>query len=205
MLIMDNKIGGRARLTDAQIRKVIHCQIIPGIVAGSPSRVVDEMEICCGDARVDIAVINGKLHGFEIKSEADTLVRLQGQISAYNQVFDTMTIICGKNHLDSVMETIPGWWGIYTAQTNFGKVELTRFRCAEINQSVSGLALAQLLWKSEMLVLLADAGVKKGISSKPCRELWQKVSETFSTESLQSKVREILKFREGWRLDLQQT
>ena len=91
------------------------------------------------------------------------------------------------------------------AKINFGRVELTKFRCAEINQSVSGLALAQLLWKSEMLVLLADAGIKKGITSKPCRELWKKVSETFSTETLQSKVREILKFRECWRLDLQQT
>ena len=109
MLIGNHAVGGPARLTDAQIRKVIHSQIIPLIVAGSPSRVVDEMEICCGDARVDIAVINGKLHGFEIKSEADTLARLQGQISAYNQVFDTMTIICGKNHLDSIIETIPDW------------------------------------------------------------------------------------------------
>ena len=204
MLIGDNKIDGRVRLTDAQIRKVIHSQIIPGIVANSPSRIVDEMEICCGDARVDIAVINGKLHGFEIKSEADTLARLQGQISAYNQVFDTMTIICGENHLGSIVKMIPEWWGIYVAKINFGNIELTRFRCAEINQTVSGLALAQLLWKSEMLVLLAEAGIKKGISNKPCRELWQKVSETFSIETLQSKVRDILKFRECWRLDLQQ-
>ncbi|HTX21709.1 MAG TPA: sce7726 family protein [Candidatus Aquilonibacter sp.] len=204
MLIGNSKIGGRARLTDAQIRKVIHSQIIPGIVADSPSRIVDEMKICCGDARVDIAVINGKLHGFEIKSEADTLLRLQGQISAYNQVFDTMTIICGENHLKSVVKLIPDWWGIYSARVRFGKVELTKFRCPEINQAVSALALAQLLWKSEMLALLKDAGIKKGISSKPCRELWKKVSETFSTETIQSKVREILKFRE-WRLDLQQT
>jgi hypothetical protein len=204
MLILEKKIGDRPRLTDAQIRKVIHSQIIPGIVAGSPSRVVDEMEICCGDARVDIAVINGKLHGFEIKSEADTLARLQGQILAYNQVFDTMTIICGENHLSSIIKLIPEWWGIYSASVSFGKVELTKHRCTEINNSVSGLALAQLLWKSEMVVLLADAGIKKGITGKPCRELWKKVSETFSTETLRSKVREVLKFRECWRFDLQQ-
>jgi hypothetical protein len=204
MLIRQNKIGGRSRLTDFEIRKVIHSEIIPSIIAGSTSRIVDEMEICCGDARVDIAVINGKLHGFEIKSEADTLARLDGQILAYNQVFDTMTIICGKNHLDAVSEMIPNWWGIYSAKINFGKVELTRFRCAEINQEVSGLALAQLLWKSEMISLLAEAGIKKGVSNKPCRDLWKKISETFSTQTIQSKVREILKFRECWRLDLQQ-
>lgn len=204
-MIGNSKIGSRARLTDAQIRSVIHSQIIPSIVADSPSRIVDEMGICCGDARVDIAVINGKLHGFEIKSEADTLVRLQSQISAYNQVFDTMTIICGENHLDSIIKIIPDWWGIYSAKINFRKVELTKFRCSEINQGVSGLALAQLLWKSELIELLAEAGIKKGISQKRCLELWQIAAKTFSISALQFKVREMLKVREHWRLDLQQT
>jgi hypothetical protein len=205
MLILNKSIGGQSRLTDIQIRKAIYSEIIPNIVATCPGRIVNEMAICCGDARVDIAVINGKLHGFEIKSEADTLVRLQGQISAYNQVFDTMTIICGKNHYDSVVKIIPDWWGIYSARLHFGKVELTRIRYPEINQQVSGFALAQLLWKSELVALLANEGIKKGISRKPCRELWKIISETFSTSALQSKVREILKVRANWRLDLQQT
>src|ERR1700677_3438816 len=166
----DHGNRGESRLTDFQIRKVIYSEIISSIIAECPSRIVNEMAICCGEARVDIAVINGKLHGFEIKSEADTLARLPGQVSAYNQVFDTMTIICGKNHLDSIAKMVPDWWGIYLAKINWGKVELTQWRCAETNQSVNSLALAQLLWKSEMLTLLADAGIKKGVSSKPCRD-----------------------------------
>jgi hypothetical protein len=202
MLIAQNR---QSKLTDAAIRKVIHVEIIPEIIGTFPSKVVDEMSICCGEARVDIAVINGKMHGFEIKSEADTLVRLESQILAYNQVFDTMTIICGRNHLDSIEKLVPDWWGIYSVKINFGRVELTKFRCAEVNQSVCRLALAQLLWKSEMIALLAEAGIKKGVSNKPCRELWQKISDTFSTEALQEKVREILKFRQYWRPDLQQT
>jgi len=194
----------QSRLTDVAIRKVIHAQIIPQIVGDSPSRVVDEMSICAGDARVDIAVINGKLHGFEIKSEADTLARLEGQISAYNRVFDKMTIVCGKNHLDAVKGIIPQWWGIYSVKYNFSEVELTRIRYAEINGDVCGLALAQMLWKSELTALLSDAGVSKGISSKPCRELWKLVSSTFSTNTLQDKVREILKIRADWRSGVQQ-
>lgn len=187
------------RITDSDIRQAIYAKLIPEIIGTSPSRVVNEMSICAGDARVDIAVINGKLHGFEIKSEADTLARLEGQISAYNRVFDTMTIICGENHLDAVTEIIPPWWGIYSVKYNFSTVQFTKIRYAEVNNDVCKIALAQLLWKSELAALLNEAGVRKGISGKPCRELWKIVSDTFSTNVLKVKVREALKIRADWR------
>jgi hypothetical protein len=190
----------KKHITDCDIRRAIRVTLIPDIVGDSGGRIVEEMTICSGGARVDLAVINGNLHGFEIKSEADTLVRLAGQITAYNQVFDTMTIICGAKHLDAITTIIPEWWGIYSVKYNLCAVELTKVRCAEMNQEVCGLALAQLLWKSELAALLNEAGLKKGISSKPCRELWQIVSNTFSTDALRDKVREILKFRADWRV-----
>jgi hypothetical protein len=205
MLIDNHRIGERVRLTDVKIRRVIYSKIIPGIVAGTPSRIVNEMKVCSGDARVDIAVINGKLHGFEIKSETGTLDGLQGQISACNRIFDTMTVVCGKKHLEEIVGIIPDWWGVYSAGLFFASVQLAKIRPAETNPHVSGLALAQLLWKSELVALLADAGVKRDVLRKPRGELWKMVSETFSTAALQSKVREILKVRECWRLDLQQT
>ncbi|HHY79514.1 MAG TPA: sce7726 family protein, partial [Thermoanaerobacter sp.] len=47
---------------------------------------VNELDICFGTARIDVAVINGKMHGFEIKSEQDNLERLPAQIEAYNKI-----------------------------------------------------------------------------------------------------------------------
>ena len=35
--------------------------------------VVDELGLCQGRARIDLAVVNSSLHGYEIKSERDTL------------------------------------------------------------------------------------------------------------------------------------
>jgi hypothetical protein len=189
------------RLTDFDIRAAIHLQIIPGLIGNSSARVLDELAVCAGDARIDIAVINGKFHGFEIKSEADTLERLKGQVAAYNRVFDTITIICGKNHIDGVTSVIPEWWGIYTATADLGGVRLEKLRDAKRNTLVDGHALAQLLWKSELTSILASAGITKGISNKSCRALWEIVTDTFSTLKLQSVVREVLKVRECWRLD----
>ena len=35
-----------------------------------PPLLIHELGVCAGLARVDIALVNGSLHGFEIKSEA---------------------------------------------------------------------------------------------------------------------------------------
>ena len=40
------------------------------------TRIVEEMGIWAGSVRIDIAVINGELSGFELKSDSDTLQRL---------------------------------------------------------------------------------------------------------------------------------
>lgn len=195
--------SNRPKLTDAEIRKVIHSDLIPSLVGNDESRILDEMAVC--DARIDIAVINGHFHGFEIKSEADTLERLSGQAATYSKVFDTVAIICGKNHFEKVAGTIPGWWGIYSAEICLGRVLLTRLRCSEMNPSIDPYSLAQLLWKEELKSLLSEAGFTKGISGKPCRVLWQIVADVFPVERLRERVRDTLKFRETWRLPLPQT
>jgi len=61
-------------------------------------------------------VINGELHGFELKSERDTLARLEDQAELYSQVFDRMTLIIAKRHLEKAVPKIPRWWGIIAAQ-----------------------------------------------------------------------------------------
>jgi hypothetical protein len=63
--------------------------------ANENTLVVDELGILNGKSRADIAVINGYLVGFEIKSDEDSLTRLNDQVEAYNAVFDRSTLIVG--------------------------------------------------------------------------------------------------------------
>ena len=46
----------------------------------SSFRIIEELSVCDGDARVDIAVANGRLCGYGIKSDFDTFDRLPNQI-----------------------------------------------------------------------------------------------------------------------------
>lgn len=73
------------------------------------SRIVEEMGVWSGSVRIELAVINGELHGFELKSERDTLARLHDQAELYNQVFDRMTLVAANRHYNNAVSKIPNW------------------------------------------------------------------------------------------------
>lgn len=135
------------------------------------TKVVEEMHVCMGTSRIDMAVLNGKLHGYEIKSEQDTLERLPDQIESYNKIFDTMTIVTGEKHVSKIMKIVPDWWGVYYVSLNRKKPVLKRKRQDKKNKEIDIFYLSQLLWKNELCELLINHGIKKGIKSKTRYEL----------------------------------
>ena len=74
--------------------------------------VLNEMGLCEGLARIDVAVINGQIHGFEIKSPRDTLNRLASQEAVYSRTLDLVTIVSHAEHLPRVRVLVPagGAW-----------------------------------------------------------------------------------------------
>lgn len=65
------------------------------------------MAVCDGVSRIDIAVANGNLCGYEIKSDADTSDRLSSQSESYCKTFDKMFIVAGEKYRDAIYEYIP--------------------------------------------------------------------------------------------------
>lgn len=192
---------------DPDIRQVLYKDFIirEEFANDSTTKVVDEMQVCKGVSRVDIAVINGKLHGFEIKSERDTLDRLQFQIESYNKVFDTMTIVTCKNHLEKVKKKVPSWWGIYCVENLKGELVLKRKRKERINKGTDLFSLSQLLWKDELLNLLNNNGITKGIKSKTRSALCEIAISSIDEMTIRDYIRICLKSRQEWRaVSLQQ-
>ncbi|HEX6037420.1 MAG TPA: hypothetical protein VFZ20_05255, partial [Longimicrobium sp.] len=69
---------------DSDIRSVLYATELARHAACSGSLVVPELEICQREFRIDVAVVSGTaLHGYEIKSDRDTLSRLPAQAVAY--------------------------------------------------------------------------------------------------------------------------
>lgn len=162
---------------------------------------IDELGLCQGNARIDVAVVNGTLTGYEIKSEADTLYRLPHQALVYSRILDYVTIVASRLHVEKIETLIPEWWGITEVVRQNDQLELSVIRPAERNPNVDPHALAQLLWRDEALAILNALGITKGLAGKPRCFLWQKLVEAQSLDALKQSVRQTLKIREGWRVD----
>lgn len=185
---------------DIDIRSSLHYQLKREHINEPDTLILDELVICQGDSRIDVAVINGAINGYEIKSESDTLERLPKQTELYNKVFDTVTLLTASRYIEEVVDIIPSWWGIVKADMDCeGRVELFTIRHPEKNQEIDSLAVAQLLWREEALEILKEKGLQKGLLSKPRKILWQALAEKLPLTELQDAVRLKLKSRQNWR------
>ncbi len=116
-----------AAMRDPDIRRVLRKYLRTLLVDDPAALLVEELGICCGAVRVDIAVVTAALKGFEIKSDQDTLKRLSSQAAMYNKVFDTLTIVTGERHLKRIVNMVPRWWGILVFDDRSG--EQSSLRC----------------------------------------------------------------------------
>ena len=187
---------------DAAIRKVLRRALDEKHREDPTVRILDELGVNHGSARVDMAVVNGVLHGYEIKSDLDTLQRLPAQIEAYNEVFDKVTIVVGIHHMYEALELIPEWWGIALVRQNVkGDLYLSNIRGADKNPSLDSVAIARLLWRDEALSILESIDAAYGVRAKTRSVIYEKLATNLEQPVLRKKVRETLFFRPNWRVD----
>ncbi len=63
-------------------------------------------EFRVGDCRADVAILNGTATVYEVKSERDSLSRLQNQMDAYRKVFACVNVIAGEKHINSILSSV---------------------------------------------------------------------------------------------------
>lgn len=162
---------------------------------------INELGLCQGNARIDIAVVNGSLSGYEIKSEKDTLQRLPRQVEIYSRALDFVTMVVSDSHVEKTIATVPDWWGIIRAFNGEDDLTFRIERDVKPNPALDAFSVAQLLWRPEVLLALKGLGIEKGITTKPRRALWQILAESQPLEDLRQCVRDVLKVRVSWRSD----
>ncbi len=154
-------------------------------------------EFGCKGARIDVAVVNGSLHGFEIKSDSASVARLEGQKSQYSRIFDFMTMICGYKLLSAAQNIIPPWWGLRVAAMRDGVVTIKDIRKPKKNKTQDKAALARMLWKDEALRCLRRNGCKGVTSRHSAEEVWNYAAEQLALKTLAEEARLAIKARGG--------
>jgi len=69
-------------------------------------------EFRVGECKADIAILNGTATVYEVKSERDSLNRLERQVEAYSEVFARVYVITSDCHVDAVHSLVPKDVGI---------------------------------------------------------------------------------------------
>jgi len=188
-------------MRDIDVRARLHKQQLRKFHDDPNSYLIDEVEICGREARIDIAIINGSIHGYEIKSDKDTLKRLKHQSNLYSQVFDYVTLVVGESHLKKATDLIPRWWGIFRARESQNKVYIRKIRSPQQNLQIDSFAICQMLWRHEALHILERYNLLFGVKSKPKRVLWQVLAENLPQSLLAGEIRQALKSRSTWRFN----
>lgn len=193
-------LNNTAQTNDLMIRVLLRTILKAKHSKDKKVRIIEELGVHHGNARVDIAVVNGIMHGYEIKSDLDTLLRLPEQIKVYNSVFNKMTLVVGKSHLYEAIKMVPDWWGIIVAKADRnGVTTFNTIREEENNTNQNKLSVAKLLWREEALGILEKMDEANGLHSKSRDLIYIKLSSALDQQTLNKKVRETIFFRTTWR------
>lgn len=187
-------------LRDMDIRVAAKTRLLTHAQSCPDTRIVEELGLAHGAARVDIAVINGHIRGIEIKAEADTLIRLPRQVSAYGRVVDLATLVAAERHIDAAAAQLPDWWGIIEVRkSRKGTIAFRRLRDEKVNRGLDPMTLVRLLWRAEVAGLLRLLGAEESLLRSPRAVLYAELVAALPITRLRRAVRETLKTRENWR------
>jgi hypothetical protein len=190
-----------AQIRDVDIRRCLHAEMRRRHEAEADiTLILDELGLCQGVARVDLAVVNGSLHGTKSRASATLCSDSQGQCDVYSRALDYVTIVTSAKHAKKVCGSVPSWWGIWAANPSPDGIELSEVSTACPNPHVDARAAAELLWRDEALEELESRALAHGLRGRPRRELWAKLAESMPLAELCTLVRERLKRRLGWRV-----
>jgi hypothetical protein len=189
------------RMNDPQIRAALKRKILKRDLDCPNTLVVDELGLRHGAGRIDVAVVNGRLHGYEIKSDRDTLARLPDQIRLFSAAIDRITLVVGWRHVVSAMRVVPRWWGVTLAEHGArGGIHFAPLRLPESNPEPDPSALVALLWRNEALCLLEGLDAADGVRSKPKAAIYARLANQVPDYStLRQLVCQQLRRRTDWR------
>jgi hypothetical protein len=158
-----------------------------------------EWSIGVGATRVDVAAINGRIIGCEVKSARDNFGRLPSQVKLYSAVLDIAVLaIEGSAAVERARGLLPGWWGIWLARATENGPALDVVRQPGSNPAPDALSIAQLLWRDEAYAVLHGRGLSAGLRRATRWRLWEAIAGQLPLPELQSEVREAIKARPEW-------
>ena len=182
---------------DCDIRDALRDDLRRQYGADPETAIIDELSIQRAGARIDVALVNGVLHGFELKSDRDTLSRLARQAQAYDAVCDHVTLVVGERLVRNAVELVPNWWGVKVARLDSWGMTFRDLKLSQRNPAPNPIAVAQLLRRDEAHGFLAELGCATGIGSLSRKQLCLVLTQEVGFANLRQRVRQCIRARQS--------
>ncbi|MBL8544487.1 MAG: sce7726 family protein [Hyphomonadaceae bacterium] len=118
--------------------------------------IISEMVIADWTRRADVVLANGSLVAFEIKSPADSLTRLEGQMESLNRAFEKVILVVAPRFEEKALQLASGGVGVWVVGRDGSLKERQRAR----KRTLAREASIQLMTASELKHLLFCNGVR---------------------------------------------
>ncbi|NQY35695.1 MAG: sce7726 family protein [Alteromonadaceae bacterium] len=140
------------------------------------SKMLTEFRV--SSSKADVLILNGTSHIYEVKTELDSLERLEQQVENYSKFAEHVHVVTSKGHLDKILNNMP---------TNIGVIELTTkntlktIRKSESNmERLSSSVIFESLRQSEYCKIIKKhfgslPEVSNALMFKECRNLFDKL------------------------------
>jgi hypothetical protein len=186
-------------MTEAEIRADIKARLSTLVRDVENGVIVEEMGICDGKARADLAVISSLLIGIEIKGPDDNLDRLPAQIDQYSKCFDKVLLVVHALHANDAAKLIPRWWGLVVGSDKNGSNSYQMRRKPSVNREVDVETVLGLLWRAEVETLFSRfiGGTASVRASK--KKIRTELLASAPHAALKSAGIELLRQRQEWR------
>jgi hypothetical protein len=166
-------------------------------------RIIEENTV--GSSRADIVMITDDiLTGIEIKSDADTYVRLSGQVKDYDRYFDKNIVVVGTTHALHIEEHVPPYWGIITVEEVEGVLDFYILRQPDNNSKVKLKKKLSILWRPELFEIQMLFGMPKYKDKNKdfvIDKICGMIPEKFSLNELNEQISRILFERDYTKIE----
>ena len=157
-------------------------------------RIIEEKTM--GRSRADVVMVTpDALYGIEIKSDADTYVRLSGQVKDYDKYYDYKYVVAGTSHALHIRDHVPVYWGVITVEMVDDRLDFYILRQPQMNPKVTWKKKMEILWRPELAMIQEWNQMpkyKEKSKSFVVGKIAERVPEKIADERLRQQISEIL-------------
>lgn len=113
------------KILEPHLKSLVLSSLLETKSVNDKSLIMNELTVGNFARRIDLAItVNDKLIGYEIKSEADSLTRLNGQLETYLEYFDKIILVIDSKFIPLLKTPLPknvGLWEVQSASIKIRK------------------------------------------------------------------------------------